>query len=200
MKWTKALLASVSFLVTLVAIYIAHARYGHVDVVFYAALADVVVAIAVVSFFLFALRFFAVLSAFEKAQLVVIWALAGYAIAISVPTVLDRSLSFYLLEKLQQRGGGIREDAFPKIVSGEFMQEYRVVDARLTEQIESGTIAIDNGCVVLTDKGRRIASFSHYFRQNFLPKQRLLMGQYSDDLTDPFRRSADNPDYLCHQN
>lgn len=200
MKWAKALLASFLFLSALATIYIVHVRYGHVDVVFYAAIEDAMLAVALVSVLLFVLPIFAIFPVFEKVQLIAIWVLIGYALAISVPTVLDRSLSFYILEKLQQRGGGIREDALPRIVSGEFMQEYRVVDARLTEQIESGTIVVDHGCVVLTDKGRRIAAFSSYFRRNFLPKQRLLMGRYSDDLTDPFRRSVENPDYLCNQN
>ena len=200
MKWLRAILASVIFLALLVAIYVVHVRYGQVNVVFYAAIEDALVATLGTSILLFALRFFGIFSNFEKVQLIVIWLLVGYALAISVPTVIDRSLSFYILEKLQQRGGGIREDAFPGIVSGEFMEEYRVVDARLTEQLQSGTIVIDHGCVELTSKGNRIAEFSHYFRQNLLPKQRLLMGQYTDDLTDPFRRSSKNPDYLCHTN
>ena len=200
MKWLRAMLASVIFLALLVAIYVVHVRYGQVNVVFYAAIEDALVATLGTSILLFALRFFGIFSNFEKVQLIVIWLLVGYALAISVPTVIDRSLSFYILEKLQQRGGGIREDAFPGIVSGEFMEEYRVVDARLTEQLQSGTIVIDHGCVELTSKGNRIAEFSHYFRQNLLPKQRLLMGQYTDDLTDPFRRSSKNPDYLCHTN
>lgn len=200
MKWYRAILATALFLIALMAIYVAHIRFGQVDVVFYASLEDAAVAVVVVSTMLFALRLFEVLSVFEKAQLIAIWALMGYALAISVPTVIDRSLSFYILEKLQQRGGSIRKDAFPRIVSGEFMEEYRVVDARLTEQLKSGTIIIDHGCVILTDKGQRIAGFSHFFRSNFLPKQRLLMGSYSGDLTDPFKRSAQNPDYLCQQN
>lgn len=200
MKWLRAMLASVMFLTLLVAIYVVHVRYGQVNVVFYAAIEDALVATLGTSILLFALRFFGIFSSFEKVQLIVIWLLVGYALAISVPTVIDRSLSFYILEKLQQRGGGIREDAFPGIVSGEFMEEYRVVDARLTEQLQSGTIVIERGCVELTSKGNRIAEFSHYFRQNLLPKQRLLMGQYTDDLTDPFRRSSKNPDYLCHTN
>ena len=200
MKWLRAILASVIFLALLVAIYVVHVRYGQVNVVFYAAIEDALVATLGTSILLFALRFFGIFSNFEKVQLIVIWLLVGYALAISVPTVIDRSLSFYILEKLQQRGGGIREDAFPGIVSGEFMEEYRVVDARLTEQLQSGTIVIDHGCVELTSKGNRIAEFSHYFRENLLPKHRLLKGQYTDDLTDPFRRSSKNPDYLCHTN
>jgi hypothetical protein len=126
-----------------------------------------------------------------------IWLLAGYAFAISVPTVIDRSLSFYILEKIQQRGGGIKLDSFEQVFTQEYVKEHRLVDVRLTEQLESGTIQINNGCVKLTEKGNRLASFSRAFRQNLLPKQRLLMGKYSDDLTNPFRNSLSESDYTC---
>ena len=71
------------------------------------------------------------------------------------------------------------------------------MDVRLTEQQQSGTIVVENGCVKLTDRGRELARFSRFFRQHFLPKQRLLMGTYSDALTDPFRNSEAAPDYGC---
>jgi hypothetical protein len=79
----------------------------------------------------------------------------------------------------------------------EYLKEHRLVDVRLTEQTESGTIVIRNGCVLLTDKGELLATFSRYFRQNWLPKRRLLLGSYSDALTDPFRTSPAVEDYKC---
>jgi len=129
--------------------------------------------------------------------MIIIWLVCGYALAISMPTVIDRSLSFYILEKIQQRGGGIRQDAFEWVFTQEYMKEHRLVDVRLTEQLESGTIDIKNGCVLLTEKGRRIANFSRYYRRNWLPKKRLLMGNYSDDLTNPFRDNLSSPGYEC---
>ena len=77
------------------------------------------------------------------------------------------------------------------------MREHQLVDIRLTEQAESGTIVIEGGCVKLTPRGEKLASFSRFFRQNFLPKRRLLRGEYTDKLTDPFARSDILPDYLC---
>ena len=196
-KLSRATVATGLFLVLLCAVYVIHARFLSVNVVFYAALADVVVATGVCAVVLWTMRWFDVLGGFEKLQLLAIWLLTGYALAISVPTVIDRSLSIYILEKLDQRGGRIRQDAFAHIIGVEFMREHRVVDVRLTEQLESGTISIEGGCVTLTDKGRRIAGISRVFRNHLLPKQRLLMGEYSDDLTDPFRRSDEHSDYAC---
>ena len=77
------------------------------------------------------------------------------------------------------------------------MREHKLVDIRLTEQSKSGTIVIDGDCVRLTKKGNNLANFSRFFRKNLLPKKRLLLGEYTDILIDPFSRSDTNPDYLC---
>ena len=193
------LLATALFIVLLLAIYAVHARHFDVDVVFYSALFDVVIAATAAGLLLVSIPAFKALGGLEKAMLFAIWLLGGYAFAISIPTVIDRSLSFYILEKLDQRGGGIREDAFEGIFSGEFMREHRLVDVRLTEQLESGTVVVNDGCVQLTEKGHRIAAFSRYFRTHLLPRRRLLRGEYSDDLVDPFERSDALPHYVCRR-
>jgi hypothetical protein len=146
---------------------------------------------------LIAFKRFSMFSSFEKTQLLIIWLLMGYGFAISIPTVIDRSLSFYILEKIQQRGGGIQQSRFADVSTQEYMKEHRLVDVRLTEQMASGTIVIENGCVKITPKGQNLATVSRFFRQNLLPKHRLLMGEYSDDLTNPFRKSEETPNYTC---
>jgi hypothetical protein len=193
-KYLISIIATLTYIAVLIGVYSFHAHFLRVDVVFYAALVDAFVAVFIVGGALLFSRIVSVLSTLEKAQLVIIWLLGGYAFAISVPTVVDRSLSFYILEKLQQRGGSIAQDHMEDVFTREYMKEHRLIDVRLTEQLESGTIVIQNGCVQLTEKGETIASLSRYLRQNWLPKQRLLMGEYSDALTDPFRKSA-VPDY-----
>ncbi len=197
MKLTRATLGTAIFLITFCAIYYIHVQFFTVNVVFYSALTDAVLAVVVSAVALTLLRVLSPLGPFERTQLFAIWLLAGYALAISGPTVIDRSLSFYILEKLQQRGGGIKQSAFEDVFKQEYMVEHRLVDVRLTEQLESGTISIQNGCVRLTDKGQRLASFSRYFRAHWLPKKRLLMGQYSADLTDPFRNDTAHAPYGC---
>ena len=199
MKLTRALIASMVFTVVLLGIYYSHVNFFKVNVVFYAAIGDGVVAAFMTGVILQFLPYFRVFGGFEKLQLVVIWLLFGYSFAISVPTVIDRSLSFYILEKLQQRGGGIKQDSFEQVFTQEYVKEHHLVDVRLTEQLQSGTIAINDGCVTLTEKGQMIASFGRFFRTHWLPKQRLLMGKYSDTLTDPFRNSVANVDYTCQR-
>lgn len=196
-KITAAVKASLLFIVCLLAGYYVHIRFFKVDVVFYASLFDAFIAASLVGVLLFATKLFTSLNSFERVQLITIWLLAGYAFAITIPTVIDRSLSFYIIEKIQQRGGGIHRDSLKGIFVGEFVAESRLDDVRLTEQLESGTVELHGDCIVLTEKGDMIASFGQFFRKNLLPKERLLMGEYSADLTDPFRNSAKDVDYTC---
>ena len=198
MKYLKLLGATALFGLLLLVVYVVHVRYVPVNVVFYSAILDDVLATGLTLLVLAAIGWLRSFSRFEIAQMVCIWLLLGYSFAISVPTVIDRSLSFYILEKLQQRGGGIKLDAFDQVFTQEYVKEHRLMDVRLTEQQQSGTIVIRNGCVLLTDWGQTIATTSRYFRNHFLPKQRLLMGEYSDDLTDPFRNSVKRVDYQCN--
>jgi hypothetical protein len=197
MKFLKAAAVTGLFAATLLLVYYLHVRFGRVDVVLYSAIQDVFLTVAVLGIALFTLRLFREFSQLEKVLLLAVWLLGGYAFAISIPTVIDRSLSFYILEKLQQRGGGIRADRIGEVFTREYMVEDRLVDVRLTEQLESGTISIADGCVKLTPRGARLARMSRYFRSHFLPRQRLLMGEYSDDLTDPFRHSVQDVTYTC---
>jgi hypothetical protein len=197
MKYLKSLIATALFVLFLLIVYVLHVRYMPVSVVFYSAIADAVLATILAVIVIATVRWFKVFTRFETLQLCCVWLLLGYSFAISVPTVIDRSLSFYILEKLQQRGGGIKLSAFDDVFTKEYVKEHRLVDVRLTEQQQSGTVEIKDGCVKLTEWGQTIATSSRYFRAHFLPKQRLLMGQYSDDLTDPFRNSVERIDYRC---
>ncbi|MES9868583.1 MAG: hypothetical protein ABW090_08835 [Sedimenticola sp.] len=193
MKILKGILLSSLYVITLLTTYYVHVTYFKVDVVFYSALLDSAIAASLMLFLLFFINF----NSFEKTLLLIAWLLAGYSIAISVPTVIDRSLSFYILEKIQQRGGGIKLSGIEDVFTKEYIHEHRLMDVRLTEQLSSGTITIEDNCVKLTDRGKELASFSRFFRKHFLPKKRLLMGEYSDTLTDPFRNSKQTEHYLC---
>ena len=197
MKYYKALLASLLFVAILLCCYYLHVRFFRVNVVLYSAALDGVIAMVIAVAIVSVLSYFRVFSAFEKAQLAAIWLLLGYAFAISIPAVIDRSLSFYILEKLQQRGGGIQLARFEDVFTKEYLKEHHLVGIRLTEQQQSGTISIHDGCVRLTERGTELATFSRFFRTHLLPKHRLLMGQYTDELTDPFRHSVASPGYEC---
>ena len=173
----------------LIFIYWLYIQFFQVNVVLFASIYCVFFAlIPIVIWFIFHRR--PLLNRFEKMLILMLFILYGYSVALSLPTVIDRSLSFYILEKLNQRGGSINRDAFEKIFKNEYVPEHRLVDIRLTEQLESGSITIKSKCVSLTNKGKNLVRFSQFFRRNFLPKNRLIMGEYTDDLIDPLKRSS----------
>jgi hypothetical protein len=169
--------------VVLVAVYVIHARWLPVGVVFYAAILDAVLALLVTGGLLLACPRVGVLDVVDRLLLALVLLLAGYAFAISVPTVLDRSLSFYLLEKIEERGGRVPVARFEYIFTHEYIRDHQLVAIRLTEQEASGTVRVRNGCVELTERGRRLAGFSRFFRRELLARHRLLMGQSSAELT-----------------
>ncbi|KCZ85729.1 hypothetical protein HAD_08590 [Hyphomonas adhaerens MHS-3] len=117
--------------------------------------------------------------------------------AVMGPTVIDRSLSIYIVQKIDQRGGRVAEAKMPEIFVKEYMPEFRLVDVRMTEQVTSGTVNIENGCVILTPKGKRLSRFANWYRKTLLPRKRVLMGEVSDQLTDPFAGKAAVVDTTC---
>lgn len=197
MKFIVLGLGVALYLAILFLAYFGYIHYFSVDVVFYSSIYAALIALLIFAVTLYWVPFFRRLNYYEKFNVIVIAGLLGYVFAISLPTVIDRSLSFYILEKLQQRGGGIQLAKFHYIFTEEYMREHKLVDIRLTEQSQSGTIIIDGDCVRLTEKGNELANFSRFFRKHLLPKKRLLLDEYTDALIDPFSRSDLSPDYLC---
>lgn len=176
---------------------IIHFEFFPVEVVLYDTLADALIA-AVLWFLIFALflrRRFALSNLDATLAALVALLLAG-SYAFYGPALIDRSLSVYFLEKIAQRGGAIRQDALAGIFTNEYVREQRLVDVRLTEQLASGTIEIENGCVRLTALGRTIAEVTRFYRTHILPKHRDIMGRLTDELTDPFRDSPP-ANYQC---
>ena len=145
MKFYKLFSATTLFIICLLLTYYFHIVFIDVNVVFYAAVGDGVIATVLIGVVLWVSRYFSIFNTFEKIQIVFIFILTGYAFAITVPTVIDRSLSFYILEKLHQRGGGIKLANFEEVFTKEYVKEHRLVDIRLTEQQESGTLVIQDG-------------------------------------------------------
>lgn len=163
-----------------------HFRTLPVSVILYSCIIDIAVAAAVVfSAYWFFWRKRSALLGTELAMAAAIGALGLSWYAVIGPTVIDRSLSLYIVEKLDLRGGRIAYDAFDDMLVDEFMTEFRVPDVRLTEQIASGTAVLDDGCIVITNRGRAIASFLRFYRGTFLPKKRVLLGEITDELAQP---------------
>lgn len=197
-KIAAALLVLVVGFAAFLIVNFIHFRFFPVHVVLYDSILDLCIAVALMIPLLGVLKFATRrLTRFEIALTLCVLFLTGSLYAILVPTVIDRSLSIYFLEKLDQRGGGIRRDAWNDIIKDEFFREHRIADIRLTEQINSGTIKLVGDCTVLTPLGMAVVAYTRYFRTHFLPRRREIMGTLTDDLTDPFRHSVAAPPYTC---
>ena len=182
MKIIKFAYILLIFLSILISIYFLHIKFFYVDVVFYSALIDVFFATIIIIVILWFKNNFTIFSFFEKFQISVICFLIGYSLSISVPTLIDRSLSFYILEKIQEKGGSIKRSSFQELFVNEYMEDHQLIKIRITEQLESGTIIIENNCVKITKLGEMLSSFSKFFRKNFLSDKRLLDGEYTNRL------------------
>jgi len=178
MKIMNSMLYGLLFLVLLIIIYFIHVNYFKIDVVFYAALSDVCISIFLIALVLFFIHKKSTFSKFEKLLLVIIFSLIGYILSMSIPALIDRSLSFYMLEKVQQSHSGIDRKKFDELFIKDFVQQYNMIDVRLTEQLISGTIFIENDCVKLTKKGQIIAEFSSNFRRHWLQAKRPINNNY----------------------
>lgn len=175
-----------------------HFQYVTVAVILYACMWDALAASVLVlggySFFrrrapvLLPTEF--VLTAIASNLLILLYAVMG-------PTVIDRSLSIYIVEKIDYRGGRVSEAAMPEIILREFMQEYRVADVRITEQVTSRTVEIADGCIELSARGKTLAQFTRFYRKNFLPKQRRVGTEVTDTLTNPYQEAPILVPFAC---
>lgn len=196
MKYLYSIGFLIFFIFLLIFIYTIYINQFNVNVLLYSSLFCVLISLAIATIFLFSIKV-KYISFFEKILILIICALTGYSLVLSLPTVIDRSLSFYILEKLDQRGGGIKVDKMDIVFTKEYLKEHRLIDIRLTEQLKTKTVIIDKNCLRLTSKGKKVVRFSTIFRQYFLPKQRLIRDKYTDELISPLDNETNVPDYLC---
>ncbi len=177
-----------------------HFQFVPVKVILWACLVDLILTLAVLipaGYFL--LRRKSALSLEESVLSVLLASVTVILYAVMGPTVIDRSLSIYIVQKLDQRGGAVAIDAVSDIFVEEYMPEFRLVDVRLTEQISSGTARVEGNCLVLTSKGRLLADFADFYRRTLLPQKRILMDEVTNQLTRPFDGAQQKVDTACNR-
>jgi hypothetical protein len=197
-RWIDGLSVVFGLGVTFLIVNWIHFRWFEVSVILYACVVDLVVACALllpIHIYLCRARWRE--RGVELSLCAVIGALGVLLYSVMGPTVIDRSLSIYIVEKVDQRGGAVAEAAIPAIFVEEYMPEFRLVDVRLTEQLHSGTLTLDGGCLHLTARGRFLADVMKVYRANFLPRRRVLRGEVTDQLTRPFDGAEQRVDTAC---
>lgn len=175
-----------------------HFKYVPVAVILYACIWDLLITnIIVLGPYIYIRRRVPRIQGTELALTAIASNLLVLLYAVMGPTVIDRSLSIYIVQKIDQRGGEVKEAAMGEIFIQEYMPEMRLVDVRLTEQIVSGTVTANDGCLVLTPKGEALSSFVEFYRGTFLPQKRILLEEQTNSLTDPFRNSVQRVETAC---
>ena len=197
-KFILLALSILLYLAIFLSIYLIHINFFAVQVILYSALLDSLIALIVFAALGFSLKHRLNLDFFESIVIMLLLGLIGYSLSLSLPTVIDRSLSFYFLEKIEQHNGSIKKASMRDIFINDYIDEYKLVEIRITEQLESGTIQLDGSCISLTNRGYLIAKFSNFFRKNLLANNRLILDEYSNHLTDPLGNSDVNKEYLCN--
>ena len=185
------------YLFIFICIYLIHINFFKGGGIFYSSFIDAVIALIIFFGLYNSINFFSHITNFESSLIILLLFFIGYSFSISLPTVIDRSLSFYFLEKIRQHDGAINKTAMKQMFIDDYMDEYKLVEMRLTEQLKSGTIELKGNCIVLTKRGYLVTTFSDFFRKNFLANKRLILDSYSDQLTDPLKDSKINNEYLC---
>ena len=120
----KLLIPASLYVLLFLIVYLIHVNFLEINVIFYAAIFD-----ATLSLILFAIIFFLTkwpnyYNTLEILQSFIIFLLIGYSLSISLPTVIDRSLSFYILEKISAHNGSIKSSAMRDIFINDYINQY----------------------------------------------------------------------------
>jgi hypothetical protein len=186
------------YLMLFLCIGIVHFRFLAVTVVLYAALLDAALAAVVTAVIAFGpLRPRLTATAAEIALSLCLGVLLAVLYSIMVPTLIDRSLSLYMLEKLHAHGAGITPESLARAITEDYFDERRVVDARLIEQLKSGTITIANGCVRLTPRGKLVVRLSQLYRKTLLPRPHEFLAATPGDLAAKSQHSVRGISRAC---
>lgn len=167
-KKVKALLFVVFYSVLLFAgIHLFHFYFFKVKVVLYDSVLDAFLSVLISAFITY--KRDTMLSRFEilLTKLLVLNSLVLYCIL--VPTVLDRSISLYLLRELDTQGQNVTISELEEHARRHYMDDMHVIEQRIKEQVVSGTIEIENEAHVrLTFKGKIAARTSRFYKTYLL--------------------------------
>lgn len=109
----------------------------------------------------------------EKILFFLVMNLTGICYAMAVPTIIDRSLSIYILEEINRKEK-IHRSEIEKEILNNYLNEYSVINTRIFEQLKSGTIIIDgNECITLSDRGKLIVLMTNFYKKVFLNRKKL---------------------------
>ena len=157
---------------------IIHFHFFTPQVILYSLLFDLVVSLAIVivglvimnrTFYLYKNLLLTIFFLISTSQALVIYSFV-------VPTAIDRSLSVYLLEELENNQGALSISDFNNIAKHDYFNDMNVVKTRINEQISTGSIVIIDNRVILTDKGKTLIKIFAFVKKYLLPQNNTKGG------------------------
>ncbi len=98
----------------------------------------------------------------------VIYVLLGYCFIITIPTLLDRAISVYMIAVVAQSGArGLSKAEIQEGFLRDYVEGGFTVEKRLNEQLVSGFFVEHEGQFLVTDKGRFVYDVNRFLARLF---------------------------------
>jgi len=124
----------------------------------------------IISFFSILLIWYRKINLFTQIVWVVLCITIGSLYLLLIPTVLERSLSIYMLSKLDPNSK-VYSSNWEANIEINYFKDYKVFETRLIEQKVSGSIVEDvDGFISITDRGERIVRLTSFYRNLLVDK------------------------------
>jgi hypothetical protein len=105
---------------------------------------------------------------------IVIFILFSYSFHITIPSLLDRSISLFMIAVTEKKPG-LQIEEFRYLFYKNFLIDNKAIEKRLDEQIVSGNMYLNNNSYYLTEKGRQIQSLNIFFVKTFNADDRYIL-------------------------
>lgn len=98
-----------------------------------------------------------------------------------IPVTVDRSISVFLLTRIENDNGKITEPELEKNFREQYLGRMRQIDRRIGEQSASGNITIDkDGKIRMTPQGRAFLRFSRTIAATFQTDPRFVTPDHAN--------------------
>ena len=106
---------------------------------------------------------------------IVLFLSLGYAFAITVPALIDRSISFFMITQVVESGdeGVTREDLEERFIQ-QYVLDYGAIPRRLQEQLRTGNFEPRGDRYIATDRGVLTYRIHHGFLTMFRASEDFL--------------------------
>ena len=172
------------YIFALLTVNFIYVRIYEIKVVLYSVLISSLISLLIILLIFLKLTYFRIFSKFEAFLFFILLMFTGSLYSLSIPTIVERSLTIYMLEKIKYSQNGIHVNDLEGSILQDYIIEHKVIQKRLSEQTISGTISLgQDNCVRLTKAGSFTLFLIDAYRGNFLPLRIVKLREDDPDLS-----------------